>query len=406
MVTAEPGAEGKVRITVHVIMFSNSFPPEVGGIQTHVYNLSRTLVEQGHQVEIVTIRRAETQALRSQLDGLRVFRIPVRRIPKTQTTQYLVGAAALILDLHHKRPVDALHFHTFWPDVFTAFVLRPFMPTVYTVHESYFLILAEQDKFKRRLRLALTPFDGTIAPSTELLQVARKFGVSPVNSLFIPNGVDACSFSSEERKGWLRGQFGIGNDDILVLCPRRLVAKNGVRYFIEGFAMVAKEHGSISAVIAGDGPERRNLEDLVRSMNLESRVRFAGSIDNTQMPSVYADADIVVIPSLMEATSIAGLEAMAAGRPVVATSVGGLPEIVQDGVTGILVPSQDPAGLAGAISTLIRSPDLRSKMGRAARTRVERDFTWNRVAQKTVDVYLRAGRRSRFDNRKKPDYTP
>jgi hypothetical protein len=137
-----------------------------------VFNLSRALVEQGHRVEVVTVQREKKLPYRSSLDGVQVFRIPVLSIPKTLTTQYPARSAAVILNIHRQSRVDLVHCHTFWPDVFTAFALRPFTPMVYTVHESYFLIMAEQGKFQRRLRLAMSPFGEIIAPSTELLSVA------------------------------------------------------------------------------------------------------------------------------------------------------------------------------------------------------------------------------------------
>jgi glycosyltransferase involved in cell wall biosynthesis len=111
---------------------------------------------------------------------------------------------------------------------------------------------------------------------------------------------------------------------------------------------------------------------------------------NDDLPSYYADADVVAIPSLKEATSIAGLEAMASACATVATNVGGLPEILQDNITGLLVPPCDPKALASAIERLIKAPDLRRRLGQAARARVEKEFTWEHAARETVRAYERA----------------
>jgi glycosyltransferase involved in cell wall biosynthesis len=119
-------------------------------------------------------------------------------------------------------------------------------------------------------------------------------------------------------------------------------------------------------------------------------VIFAGNHDNDSLPAFYADADIVAIPSLKEATSIAGLEAMASARAVVATNVGGLPEIIEDGVSGLLVPPRDPEALSVAIKRLLEMPELRKQLGLAARSSVERKFTWEQVANETTRAYERA----------------
>jgi glycosyltransferase involved in cell wall biosynthesis len=145
-----------------------------------------------------------------------------------------------------------------------------------------------------------------------------------------------------------------------------------------------------SALIVGDGPEREKLEKRVREVDLEGSVIFTGSQDNHQLPAFYADADIVAIPSLKEATSIAGLEAMASGRAVVATNVGGLPEIIGDEVTGLLVPPRDPEALSLAIIRLIASRELRQQLGQAARLRVETEFTWEHAVRQTTQAYERA----------------
>jgi type III pantothenate kinase len=132
------------------------------------------------------------------------------------------------------------------------------------------------------------------------------------------------------------------------------------------------------------------LQARVRDLGVADSVIFAGSQDNRDLPEFYAAADIVAIPSLKEATSIAGLEAMASACAVVATNVGGLPEIIEDGVTGLLVPPRDPAALSLAITRLVETPALRKHLGLAARARVERSFTWEQVANETTKAYERA----------------
>jgi glycosyltransferase involved in cell wall biosynthesis len=318
-----------------------------------------------------------------------VTRIPQAKLPKTQTAQYLARATSHLIALRNRGQADIVHYHTYWPDAFTAFLVNKFVPTVYTAHESRFLLMAERPEFRRRLRLALKPFQGVIAPSTELLEVARELGVSADQSVFIPNAVDSDKFSPSVERGSVRARYNISNDRVLILCPRRLVPKNGVEFLIESLLLLT-DRSSCCLLIVGDGPERPSLENRVRESGLSDSVIFAGAKSNSELPEFYADADIVVIPSLKEATSIAGLEAMASARVIVASDVGGLPEIIQDGVSGLLVPPRDPKALALAIERLIEEPGLRQKLGQAARSRVEREFTWTLTAQKTERAYERA----------------
>src|SRR5438309_9717359 len=186
---------------MRIVMFSASFPPEVGGIQAHLANLAPALLAQGHEVKIVTVRREKSQPVRDEYAGLEVLRVPQMKLPKLQTAQYLALSTALLIAQRMRGYADVVHYHTYWPDAFTAFVVNKFVPTVYTAHESRFLIMAEQDRFQRRLRLALRPFQTVIAPSTELLTVARQFGVSADKSVFIPNAVDSNKFSPDVARG-------------------------------------------------------------------------------------------------------------------------------------------------------------------------------------------------------------
>jgi glycosyltransferase involved in cell wall biosynthesis len=375
---------------MRVVMLSNSFPPQIGGIQEHVSNLAQTLARQGHQLKIVTVRRNKSERVRDKFVGLDVVRVPQLNLPKTLTTQYLAITTALLIAMRLRGQADVVHYHTFWPDAFTAFVVNKFVPTVYTAHESRFLLMAEQPRSRRWLKLALRPFQGILAPSTELLEVTRQLGVSPEKSAFIANAVDARKFRPDVNGETVRARYGVPVDHCLILCPRRLVPKNGLEFLVESLPSIRRRFSNVSVLIAGDGPERQKLEARVRELGLHDSVIFAGSQNNNALPEFYAAADIVAIPSLKEATSIAGLEAMASACAVVATNVGGLPEIIEDGVNGMLVPPRDPEALAQAITHLIETPELRKQLGLAARARVEQKFTWEQVASETTRAYERA----------------
>jgi glycogen(starch) synthase len=135
----------------------------------------------------------------------------------------------------------------------------------------------------------------------------------------------------------------------------------------------------------GDGPLRGRLESLVRELGVADAVQFLGARPNTEMPGLLASADIAIIPSLMEATSVAALEAMSCGRPVAASAVGGLPEIVDEEV-GTLFRPADPAHLAERVAALLARGDL-AEVGKRARARVQEHWSLTRLAKRHVEIY-------------------
>jgi glycogen(starch) synthase len=167
-----------------------------------------------------------------------------------------------------------------------------------------------------------------------------------------------------------RDRWGLGADDLVILCPRRLTAKNGVIYAVRAMVPLGERLGQYCPfvlLLAGDGPERRNIEDLIRQHRMQSSIRLLGDVPHDEMPSLYRAADVTLIPSVssggvVEATSIAALESMASGVPVIASAIGGLAEIITHRRTGFLVPEGDSLAIAEAILLLIRNQELRKRI--------------------------------------------
>jgi glycosyltransferase involved in cell wall biosynthesis len=157
----------------------------------------------------------------------------------------------------------------------------------------------------------------------------------------------------------------------------RLSPGKDVGSLLHALAILSKERPSIQLAIAGDGPCREELQQLSSTLGLGGRVRFLGNVQN--VPALLADASLFVLPSLSEGISLTLLEAMARGLPVVATRVGGNPEVVIDGETGLLVPAQSPRELAAAIGRIAGDWDQGRQMGLAGRKRVERHFDIRRM---------------------------
>ncbi|MDT8324344.1 MAG: glycosyltransferase family 4 protein, partial [Bacteroidota bacterium] len=245
---------------------------------------------------------------------------------------------------------------------------------------------------RRKIRLFLGHADAIISPSRELYEKSTATGIAPARNFYIPNGVDAAKFRPENSFGVIDKDYGLDPARPVIICPRRLEPKNGVEYFVRAIPLVRAQYPDVQFLIVGGGfpEERARFETLLRESGQAAGVFFTGNVPNTAMPKFYALSTIAALPSLMEATSISGLEAMASGLPLVGTKVGGIPEIIEDGSSGILVDPRSPEQLAEQFVRLLDDDELRGRLGRGARARVEAVFAWPEIARRTVDVYEKA----------------
>lgn len=199
------------------------------------------------------------------------------------------------------------------------------------------------------------------------------------------NGLDACDYRVEVEKPILRKALGIPGVLPVVGTVARLEPNKGVRFFLEAAKHIDKEYGPVYLLVVGDGPEREFLQSLAGGLGLAGRVLFIGF--RNDVPRLLPLLDVAVIPSLKEGLSIFCLEALAAGRPVVASAVGGLPELIQHGRTGLLVPPGDSGALARAIVTLLRNRVVADTLGRRGREMVAGRFTREQMLAGTIKVY-------------------
>src|SRR5437867_10386677 len=158
---------------MRILTYSSPYPPELGGMQSHVYNLTQAFARMEHEVRVVTARSQRSVPVRQSDGAVSVMRIPFVNVPKTMTLQYLSASAAYLTWLVMTWRPDILHVHSFWPDLLATKHLYPMVRIVHTAHESRFLIMAEQPRYHRRLHFIVSKVDGLIGPSTELLNVAR-----------------------------------------------------------------------------------------------------------------------------------------------------------------------------------------------------------------------------------------
>jgi glycosyltransferase involved in cell wall biosynthesis len=231
--------------------------------------------------------------------------------------------------------------------------------------------------------------DDRVVAVCELARQAEieRAGVAFEHVVTIYNGVDVTQFpvASVQATAQARRAIGMPFKVPLVGSVGRLHPQKGFSDLLTAFVQVRQRIPSAQLFVAGDGELREGLEAQARSLGMAEAVTFTGV--RADVPKILAALDLFVLPSLWEGMPNAVLEAMAAGLPVVATAVGGTPEVVMDGVTGLLVPPQDPSALAQAIERLLRDPDLRRTMGRAGRRRVEQHFDVRETVRQVEDLY-------------------
>jgi len=170
------------------------------------------------------------------------------------------------------------------------------------------------------------------------------------------------------------------SDTKKLLTVARLVERKGIKYLLYAMRNVIQRNLNVKLFIVGEGPERQALEKLAQQLSLQKHVTFTGWVSEEKLVSHYASSDIFILPSTEEALGLVLLEAMSMGLPVVASNVGGIPEIVIDHETGILTPPGDPNALADSIVFLLGNPSMCSAYGKKGRQHVIKNFTWDRIA--------------------------
>jgi glycosyltransferase involved in cell wall biosynthesis len=221
-----------------------------------------------------------------------------------------------------------------------------------------------------------------------LEKIQKYYGVEHSKVRIVPNGVDIEKFKPMDTKA-ARHKFGLDNDPC-VLFVGSLIPRKGVPFLIEAAKKVVKDQADTKFLIVGDGPQRNQLSDSLKTVNLSRNFKFLGNLKEDELTAVYNCADVFVLPSIQEGQGIVLLEAQASGKPVVAFDVGGVNEAVRNQETGLLVEVGNEDALADALLKLLTDKELSEKMGSNGRRFVIENYTWDICAQKMLTVYHEA----------------
>jgi glycosyltransferase involved in cell wall biosynthesis len=218
------------------------------------------------------------------------------------------------------------------------------------------------------------------------------YGVAPLNKILtIPLGLEIePMLDAEQHRGRLRAELGIAADRPLIGIVARLVPIKAHEIFLEAASIIRAASPASTFLIIGDGERRAELEAMAQQLGIAESTRFLGWRDD--MREVYADLDVVTLCSNNEGSPVALIEALAAARPVVSTRVGGVPNVVHDGESGLLVPPRDPAALAEGVLSLLHDPSTAAQYGLAGRTSVFPRHSSGRLVQDVERLYLELAR--------------
>ncbi len=356
----------------------------VGGTERVVWELATRLAPERFAVRVWL---SPVPALDEFAAALEARGIPVERVAEVDSRWDWKGMLGTWNALRRVRP-DVLHVHHVWPaaDRYLAMLaraagVRHLVVTEHIVGESH----SDGQRALKRAELgradAVTAVCGAVAET-----LVRDYGIERARVRVVPNGADLPDEAAEApvAKAW-RERFGASLIRPLWVVAGRLEEQKGHAVLLDALAEVRKRGLDFTLAVAGEGSLKTTLEQRAEQLGIGPRVRFLGALDD--VGPLLAAADAVVLPSHWEGLPLVLLEAMVRSRPIVATAVGGVPEVIEDGTHGALVAPGDALALADELERFHRKTERGIRLGRAAGERARRDYLWQAVADGFEAVY-------------------
>jgi len=348
------------------------------GMGAHMRTLAEEYAGQGRRVTLMYWANAKAERLFAPAEarGVRLARLPHPRDPQF---------GAHVVDDLRRHPSDVFHLHVgTGRENFDGARSAASAATDPAIVQTQHLPWLIHNRRKRiGAHLALEPVDLVICVSHRQRATYEKMGVAAHRMTTVPNGV--APRTSSPGRAAARRALGLTADQPVVMTVGRLTVMKGQRHLLEAVPLLLQRLPDAVVVLVGEGHLRRALTEQAERLGVAHAVRFAGHRADAR--GLLDAADVFCLPSLQEGMPLAALEAMDAGLPVVGTRVIGTSEVVDDGVTGLLVPPARPAALAAALLQVLGDPVLRAAMATAGRHRYEGWFTADRMARRTAAVY-------------------
>ncbi|HKY32048.1 MAG TPA: glycosyltransferase, partial [Candidatus Polarisedimenticolia bacterium] len=352
----------------------------IGGTERQFLALARRLDRRRFALSAACLRREGPLLPEMQKAAVPVEEHRIRSLYHPRT----VGDQVRLASSLRRRRVHIVHTYGFYPNAFAVPAAR--LAATPVVIASIRDIGDIWTPLQRRLQKAACRLAHCIAVNAEAVKdrlVGE--GYDPRRIVVIGNGIDLERFRRRGAAPGLRAELGLPSDAVLIGVVSRLIPGKGLSHFLKAAAALAPRWPAARFLLIGDGPARPQLQDEARALGLGGRVAFTGF--RSDVAEVLSELALSVMPSLSEALSNGLLESMAAGVPVVATRVGGTPEVVREGTTGLLVPPADAGALARAVEALLSNPERATALGLEGRELVSRRFSMQRMVERTELLY-------------------
>jgi glycogen(starch) synthase len=355
---------------MRVLFWSSVFWPKIGGVEVHAAKLLPALKTRGYEFTVVTTKSDPDQPDTDEYQGIPIHRFPFWNAASYTQIDALMRIRQKVAALKRTFAPDLLHvnavdvgnvFHLFTAHVDSA-------PVLVTLHGEW---LPRHDGVVKNI---LGAADWVAGCSQAILDKGRQLAPDIISrSCVIYNGLEAPPLQPAP----------LPFEAPRLLCLGRLSPEKGFDLALTAFAAVVRQFPQARLMVAGDGSARLDLEQQAAQLEIGHHVDFLGWVEPEDVPALINTSTLVVMPSRQESLPLVALEAALMGRPLVATRVGGLPEVVAHEQTGLLVNTEDSRALADAVELLLRRPAMAIQMGLNARSRAQQLFSW----QKHVDGY-------------------
>jgi len=292
--------------------------------------------------------------------------------------------------------IKLIHAHWILPQGFIAYLIKKLykVPYIATAHAGDVFPL-KKGVFRKIAQLTIKNADFVTANSTYTKNVLLDIypELNPKKTAIIPMGVDFSTFNKSKKSISLRYKYKINGE--LLLTVGRLAEKKGIKYLIEAMPLVLREYPEAKLIIIGDGPEKQSLLRLSGMLNLNENIIFLDKMPSKELPRYYASADIFIGPSIItesgdtEGLGVVFLEAIASGTPAIGSNVGGIPDIIKDNETGLLVEQKNPEELSKKINYLLRHKQIRETLAKEGRLFIEKNYSWQNIGKRFKAVYTK-----------------
>lgn len=354
----------------------------IGGTELNAVRTAEHIDARRIDLRLVTLQASGPLRARFEAAGVPVVPFPI---------DGLLGASAIragrrLARYLRESEIDIIHCHDIYTNVFVAPLARIAGVRAVICSRRWWQSLPDA-KYRIANHLAYRSSTRVLANSPAVARSLRDGGIAASRVVVVPNFVDERAFAplSGAVRASMRDALGLPPDALVVGCIARLVPVKDHAALLQAIAPLLPRHPSLRLVLVGDGPCRDALEAQATLLGIRAHVHFAGLVHGDV--NMHAMFDVSVLPSLSEGFPNSVVEAMAAGCPVVATDVGGIPDAVVDGKTGYLVPARSPARLSGALALLLEDRELRARMGLAGQLRAREGFHVSSVVPALEGLY-------------------